>query len=214
MRNMVLINFILAIFFWQYTLIVQGLINNVLFMRLQLRRQSLREQKLEFCRRMNVVEATRELNNNIDSSNMPNDGRSGKYKYRKGMGKLLIKELDGILKHAKRQDDRKVAVRLTELLEKSDSVINRAHALSMMRLAAKYQFDITTAIPLSKVLNFFSWDRLQSTSHVNEMPIWEGYMISQLLYGLRMFNDKTEGIENYLEYLADAIEESDKQTGA
>ena len=127
------------------------------------------------------------------------------------MGKEYINEIDGILGRSKRREDKKVAANLLAFLKKNDSMLNRAHALAMVRLAAKYQFDLTSAIPLSKVMDLFDWQRLQRTSHkaYTEKPLWEAYMLSQVLYGLRMFNDKTEGLNAYLDYLANALEETE-----
>ena len=139
-----------------------------------------------------------------------NDEKTGKYRLRKGMGKEYIKEIDRILGRSRRRDDKKVGQNLVNFLDKKDSVLNRAHALAMVRLSAKYQFDLTSAVTLSKVIDLFDSKRLEKTSHESyrEKP-WEAYMLSQVLYGLRMFNDKTEGLNDYLDYLASAMEESE-----
>ena len=81
----------------------------------------------------------------------------------------------------------------------------------MVRLAAKYRFDLTSAIPLVKVVELFNMQRLVETSH-EVRPTWEGYMISQVIYGLLMFNSKTPGISDYLEFICERVEEA-KQGG-
>ena len=147
----------------------------------------------------------------VQGDDTAGESKSGKYRARRGTGKSLISDLENILGGTRSATDRQVADHLAAFIDASDELLNRSHALAMTRLAAKYRFDLTAAIPLAKVVELFHVKRLIDTSHEVE-PIWEGYMLSQVIYGLRMFNMRTPGIGDYLTFICERVEEA-KQNG-
>ena len=136
--------------------------------------------------------------------------KTGKFKQKRGAGKSLINDLENILGGTRSHTDEVVGAQLAAFIDHSDELLNRSHALAMVRLASKYRFDVSSAISLERVVDLFDVKRLNQTSHEVE-PIWEGYMLSQALYGLRMFSPRTKGIDAFLAFLYERLEESKRE---
>ena len=151
-----------------------------------------------------------ERRTSADEENGNGKRKSGKYRAKRGTGKTLISDIENILGGTRSAADRQVAGQLVAFIDTSDELLNRSHALAMTRLAAKYRFDLTAAVSLDKVVNLMDSRRLVLTSHEVE-PTWEGYMLSQITYGLRMFNVKTPGIDGYLTFICERMEEAKKE---
>ena len=141
----------------------------------------------------------------VEGDDAAKEERSGNYRARRGTGNSVISDIESILGGTRSATDSQVGDHLKAFIDSSDKLLNRNHALAMVRLAAKYRFDLSTAIPLAKVVELFDLQRLVETSH-EVRPIWEGYMISQVIYGLLMFNIKTPDISNYLEFICERVE--------
>ena len=77
-------------------------------------------------------------------------GKKWQFRAKRGTGNSVISDIESILGSTRSATDRQVGDHLEAFIDASDKLLNRYHALAMVRLAAKYRFDLTSAIPLVK----------------------------------------------------------------
>lgn len=149
-------------------------------------------------------------------SSTPLPATEGKARFKRGQGKLITEEIEALFddnkhlfstkKGTKASDLTAICTSIRSAFDKHFDALNHIHAITLLYKSAKSKFDISKAIPLSKIIEVLQRHK-ENSQTTHRSSLWHTYELSKAMYCLRMFDNNTQGVREYISLLIEKIEE-------